>query len=95
MLNEELGTAIDPEYVENPIPPEVNVHDTCADASNLVVATGWEPKIHYETGIERVCEPSVTVANSLSSGSSLTRRSPRSRDGRRLSDRIANPSTLA
>ncbi len=55
MLNDELGTDIEPEYVENPIPDSVYVHDTCADASKLRAATGWEPEISFEEGIERVC----------------------------------------
>jgi UDP-glucose 4-epimerase len=55
MLNDELGTDVDPEYVENPIPEDVYVHDTCADASKMREATGWEPKIGFEEGIERVC----------------------------------------
>jgi UDP-glucose 4-epimerase len=57
MINDELGTDIDPEYVENPIPESVYVHDTCADASKLAEATGWEAEIDLEAGIERVCEP--------------------------------------
>lgn len=56
MLNDELGTAIEPEYVENPIPEDVYVHDTCADASKMREATGWEPEIDFEEGIRRVCE---------------------------------------
>ena len=55
MLNDELGTDIDPEYVENPIPESVYVHDTCADATKLHEATGWEPQVSFEEGIERVC----------------------------------------
>ncbi|MFB6179423.1 MAG: NAD-dependent epimerase/dehydratase family protein [Halorientalis sp.] len=55
MLNDELGTDIDPEYVENPIPEDVYVHDTCADASKMREATGWEPAIDFEEGIRRVC----------------------------------------
>ncbi|MXR50414.1 NAD-dependent epimerase/dehydratase family protein [Halovenus sp. WSH3] len=55
MINEELGTDVDPEYVENPIPEDVYVHDTCADASKMREATGWEPEISFEEGIERVC----------------------------------------
>ncbi|QLD88750.1 NAD-dependent epimerase/dehydratase family protein [Natronomonas salina] len=57
MLNDELGTDIDPEFVENPIPEDVYVHDTCADASKMRAETGWEPQIDFETGIERVCRP--------------------------------------
>ncbi|MFB6084752.1 MAG: NAD-dependent epimerase/dehydratase family protein [Halorientalis sp.] len=55
LLNEELGTDVEPEYVENPIPEDVYVHDTCADISKINAATGWEPEIDFEEGIERVC----------------------------------------
>ncbi|WP_302080032.1 NAD-dependent epimerase/dehydratase family protein [Salinibaculum rarum] len=55
MLNDELGTDVDPEYVENPIPDDVYVHDTCADYSKMYEETGWEPEITFEEGIERVC----------------------------------------
>ncbi|ELZ14072.1 NAD-dependent epimerase/dehydratase [Haloterrigena salina JCM 13891] len=57
MLNDELGTDIDPEYVENPIPDSVYVHDTCADSSKMREETGWEPQISLEEGVEQVCEP--------------------------------------
>ena len=57
LLNEELGTDVDPEYVENPIPEDVYVHDTCADASKMHEETGWEPEIDFEEGLSRVCEP--------------------------------------
>ncbi|WP_126663202.1 NAD-dependent epimerase/dehydratase family protein [Haloterrigena salifodinae] len=57
MLNDELGTDIDPEYVENPIPDSVYVHDTCADSSKMHEETGWEPQISLEEGVEQVCEP--------------------------------------
>lgn len=56
MLNEELGKTIHPEYVENPIPPDVYVKHTCADSSKLRDATGWEPTIPFEEGISRVCQ---------------------------------------
>jgi UDP-glucose 4-epimerase len=55
MLNDELGTDIEPEYVENPIPESVYVHDTCADYTKMHEATGWEPEISFEEGIELVC----------------------------------------
>jgi len=55
MLNDELGTDVDPEYVENPIPEDVYVFDTCADYAKIHEATGWEPDIDFEAGIERVC----------------------------------------
>jgi UDP-glucose 4-epimerase len=55
MINDELGTDVDPEYVENPIPDDVYVHDTCADYSKIHQATGWAPQIDFQEGIERVC----------------------------------------
>lgn len=55
LINDELGTDIEPEYVENPIPEHVYVHDTCADPSKFQEDTGWEPRIDFEEGIQRVC----------------------------------------
>ncbi|MCU4743563.1 NAD-dependent epimerase/dehydratase family protein [Halobacteria archaeon AArc-m2/3/4] len=57
LLNDELGTDIDPEYVENPIPDDVYVHDTCADSSKIREQAGWEPQISLAEGLERVCRP--------------------------------------
>ena len=56
LINEELGTTVEPEYVENPIPEDVYVHDTRADSSKLTAETGWEPEIEFKQGIERVCD---------------------------------------
>ncbi len=56
-INEVLGTDVAPRYVENPIPEEVYVHDTCADASKIHAETGWEPAVDFDAGIRRVCEP--------------------------------------
>jgi UDP-glucose 4-epimerase len=55
MINDELGTTVEPKYIENPL--EVYVHDTMADYSKLHAATGWEPEIDFEEGVARVCEP--------------------------------------
>ncbi|TVT88115.1 NAD-dependent epimerase/dehydratase family protein, partial [Haloferax volcanii] len=55
MINEVLGTDVDPVYVENPF--EVYVHDTKADYSKMHEATGWEPEVSFEEGVQRVCEP--------------------------------------
>ena len=55
MINDALGTDIDPEYIECPF--DGYVHDTMADASKFRAATGWEPEIDFEEGVERVCEP--------------------------------------
>jgi UDP-glucose 4-epimerase len=57
MLNDELGTHVEPEHVENPIPEDVFVYHTLADASKMYEATGWEPQISFEEGIRRVCAP--------------------------------------
>jgi UDP-glucose 4-epimerase len=55
MINAELGTDVEPAYVENPIPEDVYVHDTCADASEMHAATGWTPEVDFEEGVRRVC----------------------------------------
>jgi len=55
VLNEELGTDIEPAYIENPIPEDVYVHDTCADSTKIHRAIGWEPNIQLEEGISKVC----------------------------------------
>ncbi|MDQ2054116.1 MULTISPECIES: NAD-dependent epimerase/dehydratase family protein [Halobellus] len=55
MINDVLGTDVDPEYVENPL--DVYVHDTMADSTKMREATGWEPEISFEEGVARVCEP--------------------------------------
>jgi UDP-glucose 4-epimerase len=56
LLNGELGTEIEPTYVENPIPDDVYVHDTMADISKMKQATGWEPEITFREGLESICE---------------------------------------
>jgi Nucleoside-diphosphate-sugar epimerases len=61
MLNDELGTEIEAEYIENPIPESVYVHDTCADYSKMKAETGWEPQISFEEGIEQVCAQYVSA----------------------------------
>ena len=59
LINEELGTDVAPEYVDNPIPESVYVHDTCADAAKMREATGWEPEIGFREGLRRVCSQYV------------------------------------
>lgn len=56
LINEELGTDIEPTYVENPIPESVYVHDTYADISKLRAETGWEPQVSFTEGLKQVCE---------------------------------------
>jgi UDP-glucose 4-epimerase len=55
LINDELGSDVEPAYVENPIPESVYVHDTCADPSKMRAKTGWEPEIGFREGIRRVC----------------------------------------
>ncbi|MEF8779258.1 MAG: NAD-dependent epimerase/dehydratase family protein [Haloferacaceae archaeon] len=62
-LNRELGTDVDPSYVENPIPEDVYVHDTCADYEKIKRATGWTPTVDFQEGIERVCAQYQSAAN--------------------------------
>ena len=74
ILNAELGAGVEPEYVENPIPETVYVHDTCADTTAMQETTGWTPRISLEQRIERVCEQykggtsTSSFAQSASSG---------------------------
>ncbi|RQG92051.1 NAD-dependent epimerase/dehydratase family protein [Natrarchaeobius chitinivorans] len=56
MINDELGTDVQPKYVDNPIPDDVYVHDTCADTRKLRKATGWEPTVDFEEGVKLVCQ---------------------------------------
>ena len=55
MINEELGTAVEPEY--EPVPLDNYVYHTKADASRFKEATGWEPEVSFEEGVSMVCEP--------------------------------------
>ncbi|ELZ31438.1 nucleoside-diphosphate-sugar epimerase (UDP-glucose 4-epimerase) [Halogeometricum pallidum JCM 14848] len=55
MINDALGTDVEPAYIENPF--EVYVHDTMADYTKMHEATGWEPEVSFKEGVERVCEP--------------------------------------
>ena len=55
MINDALGTDVAPEYIECPF--DGYVHDTMADYSTFREATGWEPHIDFEEGVELVCEP--------------------------------------
>lgn len=55
MINEVLGTDVEPKYIENPF--EVYVQDTKADSSKMHEETGWEPTVDFEEGVRRVCEP--------------------------------------
>ncbi|MFB6154729.1 MAG: NAD-dependent epimerase/dehydratase family protein [Haloferacaceae archaeon] len=55
LINEALGTDVEPEYIETPF--DDYVHDTLADPTKLEEATGWEPEIDFEEGVARVCSP--------------------------------------
>jgi len=55
LINDTLGTDIDPKYIECPF--DGYVHDTMADITKFHEATGWEPEINFEEGVKRVCEP--------------------------------------
>jgi len=63
-INDVLDTNVEPAYVENPIPEGVYVSHTCADYSKIRDATGWEPRIDFESGIRRVCSPYLASTKS-------------------------------
>jgi len=53
MLNDALGTDIEPEYV--PVRLSNYNYAQRADATRLREATGWEPEIPFEEGLKQVC----------------------------------------
>lgn len=55
MINDELGTDVEPEY--EPVPLKNYVYHTCADPSKFKAATGWEPQVEFDEGLKQVCEP--------------------------------------
>jgi len=55
LINDELDTNVEPEYVDNLIPESVYVHHTCADSSKMQGETGWQPEIGLHEGIKQVC----------------------------------------
>ena len=55
IINRELDMVVEPEYIENPIPENVYVHDTLAKTSEIESRTGWRPNISIDEGIQRVC----------------------------------------
>lgn len=48
MINEELDTDVNPEYIENPIPNNVYIHDTCEDYSKIYEET-YVPRTAWST----------------------------------------------
>ncbi|GAB7008101.1 hypothetical protein JCM31271_00440 [Halorubrum trueperi] len=46
LINDALGTDIDPEYIKCPF--EGYVHDTCADISKIHETTGWKSDVSFE-----------------------------------------------
>jgi len=57
LLNEALGTDIEPAY--EPVPLSNYNYQQRADPSRLKTATGWEPQVDFEDGIRQVCAPYV------------------------------------
>jgi UDP-glucose 4-epimerase len=55
LLNEALGTDIEPEY--EPVPLSNYNYEQRADNSRLREATGWEPTVDFAEGVRQVCEP--------------------------------------
>ena len=55
LINDALGTSVEPEY--EPVPLDNYVFHTCADPSKMHEATGWEPTVDFEDGVEQVVAP--------------------------------------
>jgi UDP-glucose 4-epimerase len=57
LLNDALGTDIDPAY--EPVPLRNYNYRQRFDVSKLHDATGWEPTVSFPEGVRRVCAPYV------------------------------------
>jgi UDP-glucose 4-epimerase len=57
LLNDALGTDVDPEY--EPVPLQNYNYQQRFDYTKLREATGWEPTVDFETGVRMVCDPYV------------------------------------
>jgi UDP-glucose 4-epimerase len=57
LLNDALGTDIEPEY--EPVPLTNYNYQQRFDISKLRAVTSWEPQVDFETGVETVCAPYV------------------------------------
>lgn len=57
LINDTLGTDIEPVYVECPF--DGYVTDTLADCTGFRAATGWSPQVGFEEGVRRVCSPYI------------------------------------
>jgi len=55
MLADALDRPVQPTYVDRPTPDGVLPACGVADSSKFHAATGWQPEIPLESGIERVC----------------------------------------
>lgn len=55
LLNDALGTDIEPEY--EPVQLKNYNYQQRFDVSKLQDATGWEPTVPFEEGVELVCRP--------------------------------------
>lgn len=60
LLNEALGTDIDPEY--EPVPLTAYNYQQRFDVTKLREATGWEPTVSFPEGVRRVCAPHESEA---------------------------------
>jgi UDP-glucose 4-epimerase len=57
LINDALGTDVEPIYVDCPF--DGYVTDTLADCSAFRAATAWSPQVGFEAGVRRVCVPYV------------------------------------
>lgn len=55
MIGETLNMDVQQVYIDNPLPDDINIHNTVVDSQKMRAETGWEPRISLEEGIERIC----------------------------------------
>lgn len=61
MINGELGTGVEPGYVESPILGSIYAHDIYTNCSKIHADTGWKPTIGFEEGVSSLCAISVDL----------------------------------
>lgn len=54
LLNKKLGTSIKPKYVQNPL--KNYVRSTLSDISKIKEEIGWQPKVSFEEGVDKIVE---------------------------------------
>ncbi len=55
LIAESLDRDIQPEYIQNPIPDNVQINNTVTGHQKIRSQTGWKPEVRLEEEIEQMC----------------------------------------